>query len=179
MKTATLLLALLALFPAVGAMAAAADSGPSITTHGCDPPARWASRRDPRSARLAITSEDGDTNLLLTDEFVAVQLSDRTLRDARRELRRQEDEEDNALARAFMAVVLSGVRALLDHSAECSIRDLRDVDYSDGRLRFTAECGRRLFDDFDVNGRDVLESFSERDARAFVREFHRLKAHPR
>jgi hypothetical protein len=106
---------------------------------------------------------------------VAVQLSDRTLRDVRRELRDKEDEEDNALARAVMAVVMSGVRSLLDHSAECPIRDLRDVEYRHGRLVFTTEDGEQMFSNMDVNDCEVMEGFSGDDARAFVREFHRAK----
>jgi hypothetical protein len=79
------------------------------------------------------------------------------------------------VARAFVAVVLSGVRTLLDHSAECSVRDLRDVEYRGGRLVITTESGDRLFDGLDVDDEDVLEGFSDRDAHAFVREFQQVK----
>lgn len=126
---------------------------------------------------MAIVTEDDDAMLLITNEVVAVQLSDRVLRKVRRELRREENaDDDNALAHAIKAVVLSGVRALLDHSAECSIRDLRDVEYRHGCLVFTTEDGESLFEDMNVDDQDVMRSFSESNARAFVREFRRVKS---
>jgi hypothetical protein len=49
------------------------------------------------------------------------------------------------------------------------------VSYEDGRLLFTARDGRQIFEDVDMDDSDVTASFSERDARKFVREFRRLK----
>ena len=93
----------------------------------------------------------------------------------RREMKKEETEE-GALARAIQAAVLSGVQSMLDHSAECRVRDLRSVTYERDRLIFTADNGKRLFDDIKVDDEEVTRSFSERDARAFVREFRRVKA---
>ena len=175
MKKALLTLIALALWPAHDALAR-----DCVTTTCCESPARWAERHDPRDARIAITTERDDAMLVLTDQVVAVQLSDRVLRKVRRELRREQDQDgDNVLAHAIKTAVLSGVRALLDHSAECSIRDLRDVDYRQGRLVFTTEGGHRVFDDVDINDEDVMRGFSEFDARAFVREFRRVKSRMR
>ena len=176
MKTLPVALAFLFILPAGGVLAHGPDTpADGVHVSCCDSPARWAPRHDPRDARLAIDSEGGNATLLITDGVVALQLSDRTLRKANRELRNEEDEEDNAIARAVMAAVLSGVRTLLDHSAECPVRDLRDVQYRGGRLVLTTEGGDRLFDGLDVNDRTVLECFSDRDARLFVREFQRVK----
>jgi hypothetical protein len=153
------------------------DAKPTIHSTCCDEPARWAARHDSRDARLAITTEDGAATLLLTSEVAAVQLSDRMMRDTRRKLKAEKDgDEDNVLERAIKTAVIGGVRALLDHSAECPVRELKSVDYRDERLIFTALDGKRVFDDIDVNDRDVMTGFSERDAKAFVREFRRLKA---
>jgi hypothetical protein len=180
MRSATLVLTALALVPGQGAFAHGSISSPTVHSSCCESPARWEDRQDPRDARIAIVTEDDDAMLVLTDDVVAVQLSDRVMRKVRRELRKEEDlDDDNALAHAIKAAVLSGVRALLDHSAVCSIRDLRDVDYRHGRLVFTTEDGERIFDDIDVNGEDVMSGFSDRDARVFVREFRRIKAHRR
>ena len=176
MRTSTLVIAALALFPAQGAHAHEHLSSPTVNSSCCESPARWADRQDPRDARLAITTESDDAMLVLTDEVVAVQLSDRVMRKVRREFRRQEDEDnDNALAHAIKTAVLSGVRALLDHSAECPIRDVRNVEYRSGRLVFTTESGKPLFGNMNVDDRDVMCGFSESDAKAFVREFRRAK----
>ncbi len=177
MRTATLILTALALVPGQGVQARGHDSSPTLCASCCKSPARWDDRQDSRDARLSIVTEDGDAMLILTDDLVAVQLSDRVMRKVRREFRREDDaDDDNALAHAIKAVVLSGVRALLDHSAVCSIRDLRDVDYRHGCLELTTEDGERIFEDIDVNDSDVMCGFSAANAHAFVREFRRLKA---
>ena len=77
------------------------------------------------------------------------------------------------------AAVVAGVSSLLDHSAECPIRDLKDVEYREGRLVFTAQNGGRVYNSVHVNDEDVMSGFSESDARLFVREFRRLKARER
>jgi hypothetical protein len=176
MKTVWLVLFAL-LVPASGAFARCGDATAHVSSTCCDPPARWAPRHDPRDAEMAITTEDGDATLLLTREVTAIQLSDRALHKIQRKLKAEQDQdEDNVLGNAIKTAVLSSVRALLDHSAEVPVRKLRSVEYRDGRLVFTTESGKRIFDDVDVNDRDVMESFSERDALAFVREFRRVKA---
>lgn len=176
MRALPLAILVLSVLPAGAALAHGRDvSDARLNASCCEAPARWASRHDMRDARLAIESEDGDATLLITDRVVAIQLSDRTLRKVKRELRNEEDEEDNAVARAFMAVVMSGVRTLLDHSAECPIRDIRDVEYRHGRLVFTTTDGDLVFSQLNVDDRDVMESFSDHDAQSFVREFRRAK----
>jgi len=96
-----------------------------------------------------------------------------------RELRDKQDLEDNWLGAAIVTAVVGTVRDLVDNSLECRIRDLRDVSYEDGQLRFIARNGRPVFDDADVCDGDVTSAFSERDARTFVREFRKLKAEQR
>jgi hypothetical protein len=177
MKTALLALALLTLLPARGALAHSHDDdGPTIHILGCDSPARWSDRIAPHDANLAITTRDGDVTLLLTDAVVAVQLSDHVLHKIQRKLRdARDDDEDNALGQSIKIAVLSSVSALLDHSAEVSIDDVRDVEYRHGRLCLISEDGDYIFDGIEVSDRDVMRSFSEHDAQAFVREFRRVK----
>ena len=176
MKPLPFVFAMVLLIPAGGALAHGHDA-PSARVNAtcCKSPACWADRHDTDEARLAIETEDRDATLMITDRVVALQLSERTLRKVRRELRNEQEDEDNPIARAVMAAVFSGVRTLLDHSVECPIRDLRDVQYRDGELVFIAENGERLFGGLDVNDRDVTQSFSEPDARRFVAEFRRAK----
>src|SRR5207302_1331641 len=138
-------LAILSLLPARAALACRHDPA-CATLHASwgDPPTRWAPRHDAGEARLAITSEDGNVTLIVTDQVVAVELSDRALHRVQRKLRKvQAADEDNVLATAIRTAVLSGVRALLDHSAECPVRELRDVDYRGGRLWFITGDGER------------------------------------
>jgi hypothetical protein len=145
---------------------------------GVEAPARWAPRHDSRLARLVITSSDGKVDLLLTPTAVAFQISDRKMASLEHKLRDKQDDadDDTPIGDAFKTAVLAGVRVLLKHSAECPVRELRDVDYRDGALVFTTTDGDHLFHGLEVNDSALLGAFSERDARAFVHEFRRMKA---
>jgi hypothetical protein len=152
-------------------------SGSLSIGSGVEEPARWAPRHDSRQARYVITSRDGKVDLLLTPTAVAFQLSDRKMDTLERELRDEQNADvDNALCSAVKTAVLAGVRVLLKHSAECSIRDLRDVDFRDGGLMFVSRDGDQVFAQLEDNKGDLLASFPESEARAFVREFRKLKA---
>lgn len=143
----------------------------------CNGPSRWSDRHATCDSRMDITTRDGKVTMLLTSDVVAVQLSDRKWAEVRRKLRAERAEhEGNVLARAIKTVVLSGVRTLLDHSAECPIDEIRSVDYRGDRLVFTTYDGERVFENIDVEDRNVMSAFSERDAKAFAREFRRMKA---
>jgi hypothetical protein len=182
MNTSPLALALLASVALWPAHAALAHERSTVTINSgrsrcCEEPARWAERHDAREARFAITTEDGDATLMLTREVVAMQLSDRAFHKIDRKIHETDgDGEDSPLGDAIKRIVLEGVREMLNHSAECRIRDIRDIEYRDDSLVITTEDGQRLFDGVEINDEDTLQSFSERDARAFVREFRRAKA---
>jgi hypothetical protein len=150
--------------------------GASTATWGCESPARLAHRYDSSAARIAITTEDGLSTLVLTNDVVALQLSDRTFKRINRRFREEEEDEDGALGGVIKSAVLATVRSALDHSAECSIRKIRSASYRDGRLELVTDEGRYVFSDVHVNeDEDTLSSFSEHDALAFVREFRRVK----
>lgn len=150
--------------------------GPSL-----EDPARWAPRHDSRLARYIITTEDGKVDLLLTPSVVAFQLSDRTMRHVDSELREKEynEDENGPLGNAIKNAVIASVRVFLKHSAECPLRELRDVDYRDGALVFITRDGDRLFNHIRMDDDDLVSSFSERDARAFVQEFRRVRGNNR
>jgi len=173
MRTAATGIALLALalLPVLPATPAA-----NATTLACGRHVRWAEHHDPADARLAITSEDGNVTLILTDREVAVQLSDRMLQRVNRELRDKEREQDNVLGSTIVAVVAGTVREMIEKSFECRVRDLRDVTYEDGQLQFIGRDGGPVFERVDVCDSDLATAFSERDARRFVSEFRAVKA---
>jgi len=169
MRTAATGIALLALalLPALPATPAA---------NACDRYVRWAEHHDPTDARLAITSEDGNVTLLLTDREVAFQLSDRMLHRVHRELRDKEREQDNVVASVIVSAVVGTVGELVEKSFECRIRNLSDVIYEDGRLQFIDRDGSPVFERVDICDSDLATAFSDRDARRFVSEFRAVKA---
>jgi hypothetical protein len=141
-----------------------------------DSPGRIGPRRHLRDARTAIATRDGKVALLLTRDAVAMQLTDRGLREIGRDMDEDGDEEEGFLAGIIQAAVRSSVTTMLKRSVEVPVSEIRDVQYRGGRLVFTGEDGERVFDHVTVNDTDVMTSFSDADARAFVREFRLLKA---
>lgn len=176
MKTvaALLLLPLLAV-PAGAAQAQEQATRVSVSHGSDDSPGRIGRRWDPRDARSAITTRDGMVMMLLTRDAVALQLTDRGLRDVRREMHEEAREEGGFLAEVIAAAVRGSVGTMLKRSVEYPVSELRDVSYRGGRLVFTGVDGERVFEKVTVNDADVMESFSEAEARAFVREFRRVK----
>jgi hypothetical protein len=164
-----------ALTQAPNALARSHDCPQITLSTTCTPPSHLAPRVDSRDAKFLINTEDGGASLVLTRDAVAMQLTDRAFRDVKRHLDDVEDEDDNLLAQSIKAVVLGGVRSLLDHSIECSIRDLHDIEYRHGRMVFITEGDEYVFENLSVDDRDVVEGFTEQDAREFIRQFHRLK----
>ena len=178
MRTAVITLMLAALLPAGAAFAH--DHHVNIGSCEVREPLEWGARHDLARARFAMLTEDRAAALVLTRDRVAIQLSDRALRDLDREISREKDDEDGGvIAGAIKGAILGSVRALLDHSLECPLEDLRDVRYRDGRLILITEDGDRIFEDLNINDHEVLEGFSEHDALAFVREFRRAKERSR
>ncbi len=178
MKAAAALLLLPLLAAPVAVCAQSNDIRISVSDGETDSPGRVGPRRHAGDARLAIATRDDRVALLLTHEAVVMQLTDRGLRDLRDEMRRdaEEDRESGFFAEMVQTMVRSTVESMLRRSIEYPVSELRDVEYRRGRLVFTGEDGKRVFESVRVNDTEVMENFSDADARAFVREFRRLKA---
>ncbi len=176
MKAALLLAALLAVASA-GPAPAHESHGVRLNRFDCDEPLRWGPRHAAAQARHAITSEDGKLTFVLTDRVLALQFSDRTMRKLDRELHRarHEDDDSGPVGEAIKVAVVGAVRSMLAHSAECPVRELRDVRVADGRLVIVARDGARLFERFEVDDEDVLDAFDPRDAERLAAEFRRLR----
>lgn len=176
MKSAPFILAAFTCLFAQGATAgehASIHSSFNLCNISCDGPIRCAERHDARDTRLAITTDNGKVTLLLTDRVVAMQLSDRVLHKVERKLKDADDEDDNGLGRVIKTAVLTSVLALLNHSAECDIRDIASADYRSGELILTARNGKRIFGHADIDDENIMRDFSESDARVFVQELRR------
>lgn len=175
MKKAPLVLALFATLLAAPALACGDNCSLGFVHIGGSRHVHIRSRFDPAAARLAINTRDDKATMLITDDVIAVQLSDGELQHIRREFREEQNEDDNALAQAIKAVVFASVKTVLNHSAVVRVRDVRDVVYVNGRLRIVTNDRDAVFASLDVDDDDVMTTFSDSDARAFVREFRRVK----
>ncbi|HEU0054931.1 MAG TPA: hypothetical protein VFQ39_17215 [Longimicrobium sp.] len=172
-KTFAAAVAALCLLPAC---AFAQTREPSLRISHDDVPGHLGPRYSARAADLAITTTDGSATLLVAGEVVALQLSDRTLRQARVEMQRDMDEEGGFLGRLVANSVRNTVSRMLQRSIEYRVDELRSVEYTGGRLVFTTSDGERVFENVQINDTDVTASFSPDDARAFVRTFRAVKA---
>lgn len=177
------LVALLALLPLLALTASGASAqkrSTDIRIEGATD-GRLVERLDPRDAELAITTRDGKLSLLLSHDALTMQLTDRGLREVRREVEKdtERDAEEGLLGRVIATVVRSSVRSMLDHGLRFHLDDLEDARYEKGRLVITDREGVAVLDSVEIDDRDAMEGFAPDDARAFVREFRRLKSRAR
>lgn len=129
---------------------------------------------------LTITSTNDGVELVLTDTSVSMKLSDTILQQVQREmqqdLQNDRDVQKGGLAARFAHFVTTAVEGLLHHTIEYSIRDIASVAYRDGELVFTYGKKQALsFETVNVDGKPVLKSFAEADARAFAQRFAEVK----
>ena len=178
-RTHLAFVALAATIPLIHLPAPAASDCRSSTILGSwsDGHARLAPRQELRDAKIAIANRGGQLTLVLTRDAIAIQLSNKMLKEIRREIREDADEsDDGALGTAIRVVVAGVVQSALRQSLEYDLQDVRDVSYQNGELRIVTVDGERLFHKIEVDDAQFLEDLHEADAREFVREFHRLKS---
>ncbi|HEX2203618.1 MAG TPA: hypothetical protein VHG91_09985 [Longimicrobium sp.] len=142
---------------------------------------RMGPRRALADADFAITTTNQKASLMLVDGMVAMQLTDRTLREITRDMDRdaREDADDGFLARTIANAVRNSVGSMLRRSFQYPVADIESVEYRRGRLVFTTEDGDEIFRNVEVDDDELMETFSPADAQAFVREFRALKARTR
>ena len=144
-------------------LASADDKKPgiSISFSSEDSHTQVGPRRNARDARLAIATRDGSTQLLLMNDVVAVQLSDKTLE-------KVTPKDDASFLEELIA---SGVRVAIRKAVEYPIAKIRSVEIRDGALVLTNEKNQPIFTEVKVNGTEVLRDFALADAARFVNAF--------
>jgi len=145
--------------------AAEPKHGLQLSFNSDDPHAHLGARLDPRNARLTITTRDGSTSLILTNDNVAVQLTDAAIANIKA--------DDNA---GFLEELLaSGVRTMMNKSLSFPIAYLRDAEIVNGAIVITQENDKPLFTDVRVNRTEVMHDFAPGDAARFVNAFRAVK----
>lgn len=131
--------------------------------------ADFEARLNPRDADFAMTTREGSVELLVDDDDIFIQFSDQFLSELKDEIEEDDDfEEASVFADLLKSMITSGVRSLLDHSLVIPIYEISDVYYEDGRLHIIDQEGDEIFDDLEIEGKDVMEDFSRRDANRFI-----------
>ena len=159
--------ALALLLPASAMFAATAKKpGVTISFSSDDSRTHFGPRHSPGDARLAITSRDGSTMLLLLNDSVAVQLTDLALKDT-----------DTKKETTFLEdLLVSAVRLTVGKSVEYPIANIRVADVSNGELRLLTDKDKPVFSELKVNGTEVFRDFTAADAARFVNALRAAKA---
>ena len=135
--------------------------GVSISFDSNDPHTHFGPRRNAHDARVAITTRDGSTSLLLMNDVVAVQLTDVALAQIKPK------DDDNILEE----LVVAGVQVALRKAVEYPIANIRIVEVRDGVLTLVNDQNQPVFKDLKINGKDVLRDFLPAEAARFVSAF--------
>lgn len=122
------------------------------------------------SARL-ITSRDETVNLVVAESGLAIQFTEKFLDSIDDEIR--EDDSSTLFSEVIISMASSGVRTLLDHAILIPFHELAGAEYSHGRIIITDVHGDELFNQLEINEKQVMEDFSRRDARQFVAEIEK------
>jgi hypothetical protein len=159
----------------VAFLACSAFAGVSINVGSDDDSARIGPRRNVSAARTSLTSRDGSTAILLTNDLLVVQLTDKAL--ARIDSERSSEDHDRGLVeQIFAAMVVSGVRLMLGKAIEYPIAEIRSVEYRNNQLLITNNAGEPIFRELEINDVDVMSSFAATDANRFSASFRAIKA---
>jgi hypothetical protein len=140
--------------------------GISVSFSSEDSRTRLAPRRIAREARLAVTTRNGAAVLMLTNDVVAVQLSN----DALAGLEQNED------ANFLEELLASGVKLAVGKSVEYPVANIRSAEVRNGVLVLTNDDGQPVFDNIKVNGANVARDLSAADAAKFAEAFRAVKS---
>lgn len=127
-----------------------------------------------QQAEHGIVTRDGAVALLLTEEGVVLQLTDRGLEEVAAP--KAGEQGQGMVAELISTLVRGSVRTLLNRGIELPYHDLADARYENGRLFFVRHNGDTMFEDVRINDKPVMEGFRPEEARRFVAHFRAAKA---
>ncbi|MBV8518076.1 MAG: hypothetical protein JO197_11810 [Acidobacteria bacterium] len=160
----------------LGCLGVAYADGLSLSVSVKDSRTSVGPHRELRDARLTIVSRDGMTALMLLENSVAVQLTDRALAQMKSEEKKKDGEEKGFLEGLIEAAVMGGVKFATGKSLEFPIASIRSVDYTNDELRLLNDKNERVFEELKVNHVDELRNFAPADAARFVSALRAAKA---
>lgn len=142
-----------------------------ITIHSKNYDADILPRMSHDEAVYTMTTREGLVDLMITDDAILIQFTDRFLQKIDNEIRNERSRGDGShLESVILSMVSTGVTTLLDRALAIPLVHIERVYYEDGKLYIIGYDGVELFDDLDIDGHYVMEDFSRRDARNFVSE---------
>ncbi|HJU72892.1 MAG TPA: hypothetical protein VJ717_04030 [Gemmatimonadaceae bacterium] len=125
-----------------------------------------------RNDQLAITTRDGNVVLALTNaKTVVMRLSDSLRRHVDGEIAKEfaNDSADTRFGRWVQRTTASLVAKGMALELSVPLKDIEDVRYEDGELRFEYSNDRKLkFHSFKRDGRSAMGDFDREDAERFA-----------
>lgn len=140
------------------------------TTHE-DSIVRVIDRVEVKKSTFHILNRKQDTAMLVRDGAIVVQLTDKGLKHMKREIKK---EGESALGKILHAAMAGAVAEFLDHGMEYQLSDLKQARYENGAIVLIRKSGERVFEDMEINGEQVMESFSRADSERFVAHVNKL-----
>ena len=140
-----------------------------------DSVARVIDRLQLSKANFSILNRKKVAALLLLDKTIVLQMTDAGLDELGREMKKENSEKPSGMPKLLEKIVMSSVKALLDHGIEYQLSDLGEARVENGVLVLESKSGDRIFDETKINDEPVLATFAEADARRFAQLVNRAK----
>lgn len=122
-------------------------------------------------AIAVLTTREGSVDLLLTNEMIVLQFTDRFLKETTAEIESSDDlKEASILGDMFRSMISSGVRTLLNNALAIPLHEIENIYYQNDRLVIVNRQGETILEEIEVNDVRVMEDFPRWDAMKFVSE---------
>jgi hypothetical protein len=148
------------------ALAGDKNSSISLSFSSDDSRTHLGARHSAHDSRMTITSRDGSVEMMLLNDVVAVQLTDRVLA----KITTKDD------AGFLEELIVGGVQIALRKAVEYPLADIRAAEIRDGALVLINDKNEPVFKEIKVNGADVMKDFAIGDAARFVNAFRAAKS---
>lgn len=120
-------------------------------------------------AELSISNQDKSIDLILTNDAIAFQFTENYLSEIADEIEGSDYMHDSAsFAQIFKSVISKSVHSLLDRAISIPLIEIKQISYDSGKIVIINKEGEELFNDFEINDKQIMEDFSKRDAKRFV-----------
>ncbi len=148
---------------------ALAKDGINISLSSDDSRTQLGARHDVRDAQVTIATKDRAVVLMLVDDVVAMQLSEKTMSEVDAEHKKKKD------TNFFEDLVVAGVKLAIGKSIEYPVASIKTLDYANGGLRVIGADNKPVFTELKVNGNDVMHAFSREDVIRFANAWRAAK----
>jgi len=132
----------------------------------------WIVQRVPLTrAASSLRTRDAQAAVLLMDTTLVLQFTDDGL--AKMKAGTRDTVPQELGARIFARMMGAALGELFDHGIAYDLRGLKSARVEGNRLVLENLAGKRIFDNVEVNGRNVMDDFSPAEAARFAAAVNR------